>query len=366
MSLTIDRSSINNIIDLFNLNGFTNLTNKFRKLDKQISCKRFNLEGSTVYILSHTPTLSKTYKIDNITVASHDLCGIILDHNYKPICIPPRTAYTRNKYKKSDEFKFYKLHDGTVVTLYYYNKWYISTMNGVNVTDLVPSYTNKTFKELFEESVDDDFDSFTSNLDTDCNYTFVFTHKDLHKHSTENDCWFISFIDLNTSIETYEKPSNIKVKEDKEIDPSDVSAYGLILRSGAVNYKIETPLMVQIKKFWYNSSIFKCSIKNKELVVLLNVYAEDEIEEFLHIFPKYIKHFQLINDEVDSIIELIINSNKTKNNKTEIFASEISSCLQKIRSFKYEPALIYSWLFSSDNFTNMVEYFSSYSELVFE
>ena len=75
------------------------------------------------------------------------------------------------------EKKFTKCYEGTIISVFWHNKWYVSTRKCLKAQESI--WVNKSFYQMFEETILQDFNSieeFYNILNKDYNYHFVLVH----------------------------------------------------------------------------------------------------------------------------------------------------------------------------------------------
>lgn len=135
--------------------------------------------------------LSKYYESDNLlllyTNYSYDhkkLRSKVLDMNDQKVISysfnSPMYNYLGYNYlinNQDCEKKISKCYEGTIISVFWHNKWFISTRKCLNAQDSV--WLNKSFYQMFEETILQDFntvDEFFNLLNKDYNYHFVLVH----------------------------------------------------------------------------------------------------------------------------------------------------------------------------------------------
>jgi hypothetical protein len=135
--------------------------------------------------------LSKYYESDNLlllyTNYSYDhkkLRSKVLDMNDQKVISysfnSPMYNYLGYNYlinNQDCEKKISKCYEGTIISVFWHNKWFISTRKCLNAQDSV--WMNKSFYQMFEETILQDFntvDDFFNLLNKDYNYHFVLVH----------------------------------------------------------------------------------------------------------------------------------------------------------------------------------------------
>ena len=141
--------------------------------------------------------------------------GYVVDTvNMKPLVVPILSFKsnvnkdTLDRYMGQGLYDIYKVEDGTVINLYwweYAGKWCISTTRGYDVSDV--KWGAKTYTQILGELVKfygTTLPVFHDSLDKGHCYTFGFKHIDMHpfkegKMEYINKLWFIQSVELETS-----------------------------------------------------------------------------------------------------------------------------------------------------------------------
>ena len=123
----------------------------------------------------------------------HQECnGLILEHDpiensYKILCLPTKIcnvmhyAHIGNSLKKKlCNYELYKIYDGTIINLYYYdNSWRFSTFKGYDVNE--QTFYNDTYKNIFDSILSKKYKNFNYRLlNKNFSYTFCFKYQDYH------------------------------------------------------------------------------------------------------------------------------------------------------------------------------------------
>ena len=256
---------------------------------------------------------------------------------------------------------------------YYHNQWLISTTNGIDVGNkkwedihsTLVNNDNLTYKELISECLVKNnmtWDELVTRLDKTHCYSFGFKHPTMHpfyegRSSPIYKFWFIQSVCLDKSSPTYlwsyDTPNiphdtdnlikNMKHQELSKVGViSDVKEliklaeselfryindlekkegitsvrYGFILRS--VNYEltgnhsdiyIESSLLREIRKFWYNNNtVLQCKSNkwNKTNTTILLAFLDNRSNEnFTLLFPQYIDIFHSYGNITNNIIRYV-------------------------------------------------------------
>ena len=154
--------------------------------------------------------ISNRYKSDFTNPIVSEANGIITEYNkYEnkfKILMVPINNFNCNKIKfktienfyNKNLYTVYKVYDGTIINLYYYNdKWRISTNKGYDVTDLFITH-NYTYLQVFLEIIKQ-YPNFNINL-LDINKSYTFCLKFNEKHlfeEIENNNYIIFLQSVN-------------------------------------------------------------------------------------------------------------------------------------------------------------------------
>jgi hypothetical protein len=185
--------------------------------------------------------------------------GLIIDcESRKPLNVPPPilnnypTDILVNQYLKQNLYHIFNIHEGTLITLYYYkNKWNLSTVRGMDVGN-VQFLSNKiTYITAFEFCINKagfTEEEFFSSLNTEYSYVFGITHPDVHPYwktradEIKDHIWLVQMSKINSNSEASDDKNNI----------------GKIMRrwsEGGHEGKITTIPEQQEVKFRYESSL---------------------------------------------------------------------------------------------------------------
>lgn len=284
--------------------------------------------------------------------------GLIMNHANELLTIPPRVFQQLNKYNPQfikdnlDKYRILYAQEGTTVTLYYYNeRWEIATCHGISVNDV--SWNNdKTYQQVFDECLHsvDQLDLY-DNLDKSRSYTFLFNHPDYHvfRENIDSDkdkprIWFVQSADLITGGVEYESPFE-NIPEQKQVTDLPIAdakdpikflrsiadrgmetyyesvkngnpdpLYGFILRSKVPeetkensDFVIESTLLKSIR-YLYTNNIYTRSAKELDMprhkyVLLYNFIMVSNREDFMFLFPQFIKIFDKFEHRLDTFIK---------------------------------------------------------------
>jgi hypothetical protein len=277
--------------------------------------------------------------------------GLLLQSGtWDPLVIPPQTFKSNinvdevNYRLAREEYEVFEAQDGTVVSLYYFDKsWHLSTTKGFDVTKLKWNglIYNQVLKEVLR-SIEVDVAGFYTSLDVGKSYTFCFTHPKFHpfKGSQEYKLTFIQAADLSTFEISYENPFEVsKIPDQVSVEnvtnvrelfkklPVSLKEYyktgdichGYIIRikpnadSEDVSFKhvlLESRLLQTIRKLYYNGK-YNLEAKNRqfnrEKYVIVNAFLNKTINDnFLLLFPQFEKYFsQLEQISIDLVKKMV-------------------------------------------------------------
>lgn len=278
-----------------------------------------------------------------------------------------------NKHLINNHYKLYKVYDGTIINLYYYNdSWRISTNKAFDATNLLFT-KDKTYLDILEElfSLYKDFNK--SRLDINKCYTICFKYDKYHtfienQFENQNKLILIQSVDmLKFNLGGLNKKIIINTEEDIGIPISSQFVlnsenniksinnilnneinrfkrfystnqyepnFGLILRSNNFsitgnysNILLESNLMSKIRNLIYNHSftkklnfydkfsnttfIDKNYYNMQELINLKVFLVGQEMNLFLTLFPQYKKDIDYYNEYLKFLTKYLIKNYTT-------------------------------------------------------
>lgn len=286
--------------------------------------------------------------------------GLILDSNWKPLVFPaasPKSdvnVKTVNNFLRKDLYNIYKLEDGTIVNLYFYepeNKWVIATAKGIDVGDKL--FNTLTYTEIFNEclrKMNHDPETFFESLNKNACYSMGFKHPDMHpfkegKLDNIYKLWFTQMTvfdhDLLQVSLIFKSPFKYIFKQVAIRNPKNISmlftnlknAYDDYADNNVVNYGylfvaknskdfadnvdynivlLESKLMNFIRNLWYDASYVKyCKSKNFNRIntIFLNSFLDrNRIETFNILFPQYKEQFDKLANIEHQLVDKIYDS----------------------------------------------------------
>jgi hypothetical protein len=300
--------------------------------------------------------------------------GLILQStgaDWIALVIPPRTPKTANisastldKFYQAGKYFIYKVKDGTIINLYYYDqksKWIISTARGIEVNTQI--FNTMSYQDMFEQSLTNiglDKEEFYNSLDKKSCYAFGFKHPDMHPFQEAQAApvykvWFVQStlienehndaraeFDVNLKINKksqWEKiPQHIIVKTqfrnvaviydsikasyDNFIYNKKPINFGYILIAKDINdfndedieyskILLESTLMNYICKFCYDlygkKELKEYINKSFSKTMIVNAYLSDKnYEAFRSLFPQFKYEYDKISNIMKKLIDDIL------------------------------------------------------------
>lgn len=282
--------------------------------------------------------------------------GLVLDAiNWKPLAVPP-IAFNKKAKIEDVDYKNYdivKVIDGTVVTLYYDNKWCISSSNGYDVSqyywmgpltyaeiiyDLLERLYPEVIKKLGISLLNSDSIHF-DNLNRSYSYTIGFRHHNFHPLLKDPETiWNIQHVALRSTHSTGRASLEVKyddgicgIKNQEIIDNDTFKPihltntedlhYGYILRTkNPYKYPsilFDSPLLKKIKKNIYNypSNTIRQYITHEnryDYVVIKNYFNKFERNDMLQLYPQFLERYNLYTKCINETIQCMISMLKNK------------------------------------------------------
>lgn len=329
--------------------------------------------------------IGNRFKSDFYNPISFECNGAIVNYNrvdntWKTLVIPLELFNSQklvkdeiNKHIVNNHYKLYKVYDGTIVNLYYYNdSWRISTNKAFDATNLLFT-KDKTYLNILEElfSLYKDFDK--SRLDINKCYTICFKYDKYHtfvenSFENQNKLILIQSVDMfRFNMKGSNKKVIINTEEDIGIPISNQYTlngenniknisfilnnelnrfkrmsnngpyepnFGLILRSNNFtitgnysNILLESNLMSKIRNLIYNHSFAKklnyCDKLSNDTFIDKNYYnmqdlinlkvflLGQEMNLFLTLFPHYKQNINYYNEFLKFITKYLIKNYST-------------------------------------------------------
>ena len=283
--------------------------------------------------------LVKYNKDENITMdADIAKCrGLIMDYNNKVVCIPPMKSINN---VPLDGIVYEEFIDGTMINVFYYNGWHISTRSCIGAN--CRWYSNKRFNNMFEESKDFDIEK----LDPLYCYNFVLKHSEnriVTKYSN-NDIILVGAYNLETCkyVDTVNIQEHLQRRFDLQIkiperymfnSIEDANLYvnslnydqqGLVLKVNEFRSKMVNPHYNYVKHLRGNNRNIKYTFFELRRAGLLN--------EYINYYPEYKEQFNVFNKELYAMTRNLFNYYQNFRVKKNITYDEID--------YQYRP-LVY-------------------------
>ena len=225
--------------------------------------------------------------------------GAVIDINKnKVVCLPPVKSIICD----IDQIQFDKpeiqyLIDGTMINLFYTDKWTISTRSEIGGYNKWNS--NKSFKQMFDECVT--FDMKLLNK-SNC-YSFVMRHVDNRNVSPVklNELYLVevySFIYKKiTRQPVSEYPDILKIENILDLSKinelDDYYFKGYTIKQGAKRYKLVNNNFEKIKEINVNS--------NTDILTYFELRKNGNLKEYLKYYPEKSKIFNTYRDNLHGL-----------------------------------------------------------------
>jgi hypothetical protein len=330
------------------------IKNDFYKVYIKVSYDNKIINGKRKVIFTSTKGM-RSQKFDKII---YECNGLVLEApSWKPLNVPcptPKISVKNevvNKFLNQNKYQIYKISDGTLIYLYYWNGlWYISTARGLDMEKV--KLNGHEYHKLLDDVLSKysiSFNDFTDLLDKNYSYSFVIRHPDIHPFTQENDDSFIfvhrigynnSTIQINRS--NHNLPLDIPYQEKitDEVKLHDLysilssslhnwintktnTLFGYLLIS-TESYKVsgdhscillESSLMRQIRQFVYDKKFMEFG-EDRELAIIVNGFLSPQKNIFIELFPQYQSYFTQLEIIQQNLIENILNNSTNEQKET--------------------------------------------------
>ena len=241
-----------------NINYIDNL----KSLDFKI--KNFNKYGLTLIKYPYDKN------IDTNTYERY-LKGCIIDNKTnKIVFIPPVKADLLTTNIDINNYQVQELFDGTMINMFFHNdEWLLSTRSDIGLNN---KWSKKSFKQMFQESCNIDYDRLNKNH----TYSFVLQHVENRNVSIvqENKCILVEVYDRDTlqmvdlNIYNAQEYNGFQIVNDYNIDsldelinniinvedPSKFNYKGFTIKSNGKRLKFINPDFENVKNLKINSN----------------------------------------------------------------------------------------------------------------
>ena len=334
-----------------------------------------NLESQRIMFIANR------FKSNFENPISFECNGLIIEYNkslnnYKFLVIPIQLFNSQKLIKSEIEnhynnhnYNLYKVYDGTIINLYYYNnEWKISTNKAYDANNLL-FISNKTYKDVLLEILNYYPDFSFDKLDINKCYTICMKYHEFHPfienlHYNNNKLVFLQSIDMNlfNNFQKLEINENdniglpisqkydinnfhslnaiyyslnneiLRFKKEKHLANYE-PIFGIILRSNnfskTKNYSnilIESTLMTKIRNLVYNHSFTKklnfydVLDKHNNMIIDKNYYSmlnlislkiflvKKDLNLFTLLFPEYKHHMKIYDYLFKYMVKYLIKN----------------------------------------------------------
>ena len=247
--------------------------------------------------------------------------GIVINKNTNEIvCMTPRKSIIVNDIKdleidEKDYVEYEELIDGTMINLFYYNGWLISSRSEIGGYNKWS--TKKTFKKMFDECCDFNLD----DLSKDYSYSFVMRHIENRNVAPimKNELYLVEMYDRNDNFKRIERkdyPDTFNkveyVTEQKVmLENNEKSNYikGYTIKNGNKRYKIKNDKYEKIKNI-------KTEMNN-DFLVYLELRKNGNLKQYLNHYPEKTDNF------------------KEYRNKVHLLSNELYTCYKNTYIYKH-------------------------------
>ena len=288
--------------------------------------EHFNNKGIYVRVYKELNLVLLKYKRKFCDITDEDVkrCrGLILDHTtYQPVCVPPGKSIPIDVFKEKygeheGEVCYEEFLDGTMMNLFYhksteYDGWMISTRSCIGAH--CRWYSNREFKDLFEESINFTYDVF----EKDVSYTFVLQHPEnrivkkldakrvVLVEANRIDGFNVTSLNLEeVKLDFFEKGLNLNIPEShpfqtfheatQALSKLSYEEQGWVLKYNNERSKIRNPRWKFVKDLRGNSN----SILRNYLELRQNGFMRD----YLDFFPEMEEEFKGFMEDIHKMTQ---------------------------------------------------------------
>jgi hypothetical protein len=335
-----------------NINYIDNL----KSLDFKI--KNFNKYGLTLIKYPYDKN------IDTNTYERY-LKGCIIDNKTnKIVFIPPVKADLLNTNIDINNYQVQELFDGTMINMFFHNdEWLLSTRSDIGLNN---KWSKKSFKQMFQESCNIDYDRLNKNH----TYSFVLQHVENRNVSIvqENKCILVEVYDRDTlqmvdlNIYNAQEYNGFKIVNDYKIDsldelinniinvedPSKFNYKGFTIKSNGKRLKFINPDFENVKNLKINSNN------------LLFEYCSHTLKNTKDMYLYYFGEHNIAYAKYDIVLDIfkrdLLDTYVNANIKKELEKKEISF---QLKPLVYELHGIYLKTHKKINSRKVEEYIMS-------
>lgn len=274
-------------------------------------------------------------KITEMTSEANGMVLLNVKGKWSPLVIPFRTMRTDIDFDfvsvNLDKYRVMKVKDGTIINLYWYDGWKISTSKGYDVTDL--AWKKSTYMQVLSEVLQHTgWDNLFDLLDKKKSHTFGFRHPEFHPMDGKPyDFWYVQSVVVEDEKFSPAPPDakfptqeevvieslpvvfrNLKDSLDVFLDSGSVN-FGYIIRGEGVPAEhasmfLESALMKKVRILHYNNRVVhnanQLARDVNTHIVLSGFLNPDAHKLFITLFPKY----EPIYEKLQHITKQLIRS----------------------------------------------------------
>lgn len=266
---------------------------------------------------------NKNYILENNILLDEDMkkCrGLIMDNNNNVVCAPPFKAELLDYFallnpEEQKNIVYEEFIDGTMINIFYYNGWHISTRSCIGAN--CKWYSKRNFSDLFEDCKNFDIDQ----LNKDYCYNFVLKHPEnriVTKYDTSSivlvGAYKIEnnkplFLDLQV---VQKELNNINIEIPKRYTFENFQqawAYGntmlnydnqgIILKHNNIRGRIINPHYNYVKNLRGNGRNIK--------YLYFELRKDNFIDEFLNYYPEHRELFNSFQSELYAMTHKLFN-----------------------------------------------------------
>lgn len=281
------------------------------------------------------------------------------------VCVPSSAFNYKPKFeeivKNLNSYKIYRVHDGTIVNLYWYdNKWCLGSANGYE-TNMYRWIGPNTYWEEFTGVLKMYPNWSFDNLNKNYTYTIGFRCENFHPLRTDKPhCWVVAIHDnqtLNPAFHDVGLPFQEEIRLDaipgetlrdkfyslisenhdayyNYLKDRSRHNYGIILRGEFAvhnmhaNIMIESTLMAKVRKLMYNfpkmhrSRIVLNNTNRLEYNTLKAYLTYASRSDFVQLFPELKPRFDVYNKIIADVTERMIRGYRNRNLRNKLVGAK--------------------------------------------
>jgi hypothetical protein len=297
--------------------------------------------------------------------ANHDIaairkCNGLILHNGNVLVQPQEML---NAHARLDDvianwsrYTQYAIIDGSVISLYYFDGWCLSTTNGYKVNDYGwDGSDDTTYMDVLLEALSVHNLSL-DDLDTTLNYTFIIRDSRHLFTADKNGIWLLQVCNGSTNITLPHLPqiprqtarNNLSYKHANEIAQGSLDnylrcgkiQYGFILRANNLgrdsNILLEGTLLRKIRQFIYNLPKGKNRPDRPRSYCVLRAYLNYSTGSlFKKLFPQFIPTYAQLDKLFTDVTNKVMNCMRNRNLRAaliETHTDTVSAIAYKLMS----------------------------------